>query len=92
MKKAYETLKDDMNKQKNNELEQLKLQIAALTMKEETKTIRAVREDIKEIKRKYSFFSSKKTYNANIRNFPDEYNEDEKLPNEFSRKNMTNPL
>lgn len=60
MKKAYETLKDDMNKQKNNELEQLKLQIAALTMKEETKTIRAVREDIKEIKRKYSFFSSLK--------------------------------
>lgn len=53
MKKAYETLKDDMNKQKYNELEQLKLQIAALTMKEETKTIRAVREDIKEIKRKY---------------------------------------
>ena len=52
MKKAYETLKEETNKQKNNELEQLKLQITALSMREEAKNIKGVRDDLKELKHK----------------------------------------
>ena len=52
MKKAYENLKEETNKQKNNELEQLKLQIAALSMREEVKNIQGVRDDLKSLKQK----------------------------------------
>lgn len=62
MKKAYENLKDDMNKQKNNELEQLKLQIAALTMREESKNLQAFREDISDLKKKYFLISQFLTF------------------------------
>lgn len=55
MKKAYETLKEESHKQKNNELEQLKLQIAALTMRDEAKSIKGVREDLKELKQKFFY-------------------------------------
>ena len=52
MKKAYENLKEETNKQKNNELEQLKLQIAALSMREDVKNIQGVRDDLKSLKQK----------------------------------------
>jgi len=55
MKKAYENLKEETNKQKNNEMEQLKLQIAALSMREEAKNIKGVRDDLKQLKQKYNF-------------------------------------
>ena len=52
MKKAYENLKEDTNKQKNNELEQLKLQIAALSMRDDAKNIKGIRDDLKDLKQK----------------------------------------
>ncbi len=72
MKKAYETLKEETNKQKNNELEQLKLQITALSMREEAKNIKGVRDDLKELKHK---------------NFGSESFEEEDEKHNYSQKN-----
>lgn len=65
MKKAYENLKEETNKQKSNEMEQLKLQIAALSMREEAKNIKGVRDDLKHLKQKLSFFNNEREKTIN---------------------------